>query len=319
MGYDIHRFNERVDEELMCVICGGVLENPVMVGECEHCFCRNCIEVWLTRQSTCPVDRGVLHNEQLKPVPRIMRNMLGRLLLACENQQHGCTAVVRLDQLYQHQEECDFNPKKPVQCTQGCGAVVPKDEMAAHNCIRDLGAIVSKQAAEIEELTQYKAEAKKKISDLTHDVAVMKEFIRSLKLTRNPRAQEVQQRMEWDEVACWGGTLGLARVTRWGGVISTPDVVLQTVIKRALIDTSCPLSILDDLMENAHERRWPVGLSTLETRQTHRHRYEEYVARRIPGKQAILILHYENQHMGGNLIIHPGIVIIFAHGIEDVT
>lgn len=36
-------------------------------------------------------------------------------------------------------------------------------------------------------------------------------------------------------------------------------------------------------MENAHERRWPPGLSTLETRQLNRRQYENYATKRIPG------------------------------------
>ncbi len=66
------------------------------------------------------------------------------------------------------------------------------------------------------------------------------------------------------EVFCrWSGNLQLARVTRWGGMISTPDAVLQAVIKRALLESGCPINITNDLMENAHERHWPQGLSTL--------------------------------------------------------
>ena len=82
----------------------------------------------------------------------------------------------------------------------------------------------------------------------------------------------------------WVNSLQAARVTRWGGMISTPDAVLQAVIKRALIDSGCPTHIVTELMENAHERRWPNGLSTLETRQLNRRQYENYVAKRIPGK-----------------------------------
>ena len=37
-------------------------------------------------------------------------------------------------------------------------------------------------------------------------------------------------------------------------MISTPDAVLQAVIKRALIESGCPSHIVNDLMENAHER-----------------------------------------------------------------
>ena len=81
----------------------------------------------------------------------------------------------------------------------------------------------------------------------------------------------------------WVSNLQQARVTRWGGMISTPDAVLQAVIKRALMDSGCPSHIVTELMENAHERRWPPGLSTLETRQLNRRQYENYVTKRIPG------------------------------------
>lgn len=114
-------------------------------------------------------------------------------------------------------------------------------------------------------------------------------------------------------VLSWSGSLQLARVTRWGGMISTPDVLLQGVIKRALLESGCPIDLINDLMENAHERHWPEGLSTLgkereklfiapsissvETRQVNRRHYESYVCRRIVGKQAVVVLSCDNRHM----------------------
>ena len=32
MGYDINRFEDNVDEELICPICSFILEDPVQVG-----------------------------------------------------------------------------------------------------------------------------------------------------------------------------------------------------------------------------------------------------------------------------------------------
>lgn len=96
---------------------------------CEHAFCASCIQEWLTRQPTCPVDRNPITPNQLKPVPRILRNLLSRLHIACDNKEYGCTAVVKLDMLPNHLNECEFNPKKPVHCELGCGLVVPKDEL----------------------------------------------------------------------------------------------------------------------------------------------------------------------------------------------
>ena len=45
---------------------------------CEHAFCKECIHEWLSRQPTCPVDRQALFTPQLKPVPRILKNLLSR-------------------------------------------------------------------------------------------------------------------------------------------------------------------------------------------------------------------------------------------------
>lgn len=66
-------------------------------------------------------------------------------------------------------------------------------------------------------------------------------------------------------------------------MISTPDDALQMMIKRALSESGCPPHILEVLMEKCHERRWPLGLSSLETRQNNQRIYDNYVCRRIPG------------------------------------
>lgn len=48
---------------------------------CEHAFCRSCINEWISRQPTCPVDRQAITTAQLRPVPRILRNLLSRLVI----------------------------------------------------------------------------------------------------------------------------------------------------------------------------------------------------------------------------------------------
>jgi len=51
-----------------------------------------------------------------------------------------------------------------------------------------------------------------------------------------------------DEVYIWCNSLSRCRVTRWGGMISTPDEELQAQIKRALSESGCPANFLDDLV-----------------------------------------------------------------------
>lgn len=315
MGYELARFEGDVDEELICPICSCVLEEPLQAPQCEHAFCATCIREWLTRQPTCPVDRSAITPNQLKPVPRILRNLLSRLTIRCDNMPFGCPAMVKLDSLPAHLQECEFNPKKPVQCEEGCGLVVPKDELKDHNCVKELRSMMSQMQTRFTDMQTESMELKIQLTEQKREIQMLKELLRSMRVS-TPRIREIQTTLENEDVIRWVSGLQPARVTRWGGMISTPDAVLQAVIKRALIESGSPSHVVSELMENAHERRWPQGLSTLETRQLNRRQYENYLTKRIPGKQAVVVMSCENQHMPEDLIIEPGLVMIFAHGVE---
>lgn len=315
MGFEVNRFQGEVDEELVCPICSGVLEDPLQAPICEHAFCRECIQEWISRQPTCPVDRQNITSAQLRPVPRILRNLLSRLYITCDNASYGCTSVMKLDSLSSHLEECEHNPKRPVTCEQGCGLVIPKDELKEHNCVRELRALIHSQQQKMTDFQQDMAEQRFQINEQKRELQLLKDFMRAMRIS-NPAMRAIADQMERDEVLRWSNSLTRARVTRWGGMISTPDDVLQAMIKRTLSESGCPPHIVDDLMENAHERRWPPGLCSLETRQNNRRQYEQYVCKRVPGKQAVVVLLCDNTHMSDDMMVDPGLVMIFAHGIE---
>jgi len=315
MGYDMVRFVGEVDEELICPICSAVLEDPRLAPECEHAFCADCIHEWLNRQQTCPVDRRSISIAELKPVPRILKNLLYRLEIHCDNEEYGCTTVVKLDILSMHLKECEHNPKKPVACGLGCGLTVPKDEMVDHNCVKELRLIVRDQGESLSKAQLDMTDMRHALTEQKRELQLLKELVRAMRIS-NPGVRALQDQIEDGDVMRWSATLPRARVTRWGGMISTPDAVLQAMIKRSLEESGCPGHIVNELMENAHERRWPPGLQTLETRQMNRRQYEQYTARRIPGKQAVIVMACDNTHISDDMILEPGLVMIFAHGIE---
>lgn len=315
MGYDINRFCEPVDEELICPICVGVLEDPLQAPTCEHAFCKRCIYEWLNRQPVCPVDRQTITQVQLRPVARILKNLLSRLTITCENQVHGCTGIFKLETLSSHLTKCEHNPKKLVPCEQGCGLVVPKDEVKDHNCVKELRVTVQKQKQKINDLQNQLSEHRFLINELRRETSLLKEYMKVMRLT-NPSVRAIVEEIERDEIVRWSNSLTRAKVSRWGGMISTPDEYLQSTIKFALIESGCPPHILDDLMENCHERNWPPGLSSLETRQSKRREYEKYVCRRIPCKQAVVVLQVDNPLVDEDMMSEPGLVMIFAHGVE---
>ncbi|KAF6032219.1 RNF41 [Bugula neritina] len=286
--------------------------NHRVAPQCEHAFCAACINEWLTRQPTCPVDRAAISPADLKPVPRILRNLLARLTIKCENAAQGCTASIKLDSLASHLNECEFNPKKPVSCELGCGSTIPKDELSTHNCVKELRSALQASNNKLTNVQIQVTDLKNQLKDQDREIRMLKEFMRAMR-NSNPRIREIHADVENDEILRWVSTLQPARV---GWYDIHPDAVLQAVIKRALIDSGCPDHIIQELMENAHERRWPPGLCTLETRQLHRRQYENYVTKRIPGKQAVIVMACENQHVADDMIMEPGLVMIFAHGVE---
>lgn len=328
MGYEVDRFVGEVDEELLCSICGHVLQYPLQIKNCEHCFCTGCLDEWLKHQRVCPVDRGPVSESSLVPVPRILRNLLSRLKIKCENQQFGCTMVVHLDSLQSHIDDCQYNPKRPVTCDKGCGSTVPLDELSSHNCINELCQKVTAQSMSIKALEAQVKLLQQELIDQRAAMTFLKDFIRSNSSRSNsipsseiiptpPAPRNYPDELERAiQTSQWLSLLKPARIHHWGGIISTPDGILQSIIRRALADSGCPQYLLVELMANAHERRWPPGLSILETRQFNRSRYGQYVTKHVPGKQAVVIMASENEHMGDNMIVSPGMVIIFTHGVE---
>uniref|UniRef100_A0A1A9WWT4 E3 ubiquitin-protein ligase NRDP1 n=1 Tax=Glossina brevipalpis TaxID=37001 RepID=A0A1A9WWT4_9MUSC len=316
MGYDLDRFQSEVNEELICPICSGVLQEPVQAAMCEHAFCRDCIIEWLSRQLSCPVDRNYVNASSLRAVPKILRQLLSRLSITCNNAANGCTLIVKLDALNSHLQECEYNPKRQLPCEKGCGLSVPQDELEDHNCVRELRSMLLKQQQEMSEI---KAEINDKniiVKGLKRELQLFKDFMHALTAS-NPSMRAIADQIHRDELIRWSSTLTRARVTRWGGMISTPEEALQTMIRLTLSESGCPLHILDNLMENCHERHWPCGLSSLVTRQNNRHIFDNYICRRVPGKQAVLVLSCDNAHVPEDVIAQPGLVIIFAHGVEN--
>ncbi|CAF1247721.1 unnamed protein product [Rotaria sp. Silwood1] len=306
MGFDIERFPNIIDEELICSICRGVLQDPLQIPSCEHIFCRRCIEEWLSQTQICPVDRTPIEMNQLKLVPRILKNLLNRLEIMCENE--GCTTVVKLDVLASHLADCEYDKNKLIQCKNGCGLIISKANYQNHNCVQALN----------NELNNVKNELEKYRNDVDfykNETFTLQEFIR-VSRANSLTTSYTSEDLENDEILRWSNGLQLARVTYWGGMISTPNINLQNAIKNALIESGCPINITNELMENIHEQHWPEGLSTLETRQLNRRYYESYVCRRIIGEQAVVVLSCDNRHMNQSMISEPGIIVIFSHGVK---
>ncbi len=132
MGFMVDRFVSNVDQNLVCNICTGVMDQAV-VTLCGHSFCEECLKTWLDRPETdsCPGCRS--YTSRFDLIPNLaVRNMIDALLVWCDNSERGCKIVMRLESLRKHLERCEF---REVKCS-ACGETLPKNELANHykNC-----------------------------------------------------------------------------------------------------------------------------------------------------------------------------------------
>lgn len=147
MGYDVHKFVEVVDANLLCGICGFVFEDPVLTP-CGHSFCLLCLETWLetsqcqnqnrrhyqrplTSAGSCPECREPVLPNEAKP-ELSLRNLINGFYMYCQYRDQGCRATVKLEQAKTHASRCSHSP---VICA-GCGESIQLINLPNHqiNC-----------------------------------------------------------------------------------------------------------------------------------------------------------------------------------------
>ncbi len=112
----------------------------------------------------------------MKAVPRILKNLLNRLDISCENE--GCSAIIKLDVLVNHQIDCEYSPKKYIQCENGCRMMISKDELSTHNCIQILSTELDHMKTELE---KYKHD----VDFYKTEVRTLQEFLRVLRMNNS--------------------------------------------------------------------------------------------------------------------------------------
>ena len=129
-GYEDHRFETKVDENLHCIICTEVLKDPVQCRTNEHHFCRNCITEHLKLSPKCPTCNDPLTVETLARPQRFLANTLACLNISRENSERGCRKVVKLGSLATHVASCGFSP---MPCSNDqCEEIISRSDKEIH-------------------------------------------------------------------------------------------------------------------------------------------------------------------------------------------
>jgi hypothetical protein len=178
MGFEITRFDGQVKDELICSLCSGVFDQPIMIKGCEHTFCSECMRKSFDKKNTCPIDGRIISEKDLVPAPRVLKNLLKKLPIKCDFESSGCSLSINLDELNIHVKTCLYNPLE-TQCEKGCGKFIARREMMTHQCsTEDVMMILLQTNIKLEQL---KVECEK-IDELKSEIVRQEGSLEELKV-----------------------------------------------------------------------------------------------------------------------------------------
>ena len=98
-------FFEPMVKELTCLICKGLLVDPILCSECESPFCTSCITIWKLRNNNCINKcKGPF---QIKQITKMMKDIMNKVLLNC----NICKSEISLNSYPSHIISCEDNSK----------------------------------------------------------------------------------------------------------------------------------------------------------------------------------------------------------------
>ena len=164
MGLDVDRIEGEVEEDLICLLCKKVMEDPSPSACCGHHFCGECLQNASRKKMDCPDCRQTVRASSPDPakvMEAVLAERLAKLSVRCTHQAAGCKAAVPLSELSRHADsECEFrlapceNAGCDVRCPRNslqehmdtcdhrlveckvCKARLPRKDMPAHQAVR---------------------------------------------------------------------------------------------------------------------------------------------------------------------------------------
>lgn len=106
-GYPTALFLDLIDRNHNCGLCRQVLRGPVST-KCGHVFCFGCLRHWLARYGLCPLGCNAVEMSELRAATEIEEEV-SRLFVKCTNWKAGCTKIMKLSELNEHQFDCNFS------------------------------------------------------------------------------------------------------------------------------------------------------------------------------------------------------------------
>ncbi|XP_005061408.2 PREDICTED: E3 ubiquitin-protein ligase NRDP1 [Ficedula albicollis] len=206
MGYDVARFQGDVDEDLICPICSGVLEEPVQVrhtwahlGTPGHTWAS--VMAW-TRWEGAQIPPGEVQDRHQKEFFHGKGDHAqGGLEEEKENPhllpEFSPNLALSISHTWISSGKCKFLLIWSLQFFPSLE--MPKDELPNHNCIKHLRSVVQQQQTRIAELEKTSAEHKHQLAEQKRDIQLLKAYMRAIRSV-NPNLQNLEETIEYNEI-----------------------------------------------------------------------------------------------------------------------
>jgi hypothetical protein len=109
--------------KLFCGLCTQVLDHPQTVLECQHTFCKRCLDDWMKRKVICPTCMDTI---SLVFPNKMALEYISKQKINCPRFKKGCNAVGRVggdgkeDFLETHRDKCELLEISCPFATLGC-------------------------------------------------------------------------------------------------------------------------------------------------------------------------------------------------------
>lgn len=173
-------FFEGIKEMVVCVICTGVIIDPMQCISCENSFCKHCIGIWGNKSSCCPFKCA---NFVTKDGTRMIKNLLEKLLMKCP---YDCSKSedFSYENMIKHLNNCE---KIKVNCPC-CDTLVTKNSLKETEEVKKLKSEIKKIEEENETLKLINSELQeelKKYRDTSPSMRLHNSLSQSQQLIRH--------------------------------------------------------------------------------------------------------------------------------------
>lgn len=124
-------------EDLKCCICLELVDKPQIASECNHFFCKTCIEHYfgdVIPVKTCPLCKVMIRSSNLKHF-FLAETLISKLNVKCS--QKNCQDVIIINNIENHINNCCESYER--KCKFNCGNKFLKKDIKQHemNCFNN--------------------------------------------------------------------------------------------------------------------------------------------------------------------------------------